>query len=144
MRVGTIPSSEDDGPATGIHTAATLPALVVLPGATHTQQLTLTDAPLFGAYDYTYTLPGSVADGRDTITRTGHFMIVNLQKVLLWIVLPLLVLMVLITLAMLRRHQKGNKQRIAAALRARELQIARAEAYEQAKREQQAQGHGPW
>jgi hypothetical protein len=124
--------------------AISLSPLVVMPGASHTQELAMTDVPLFGSYDYTYTLPGSVADGRETITRTGHFTIVNLQKVLLWIVLPLLILLVLLTLAMLRRHQTGNKRLMAAALRARELQLARAQAYEQAMREQQAQGRGLW
>lgn len=121
-----------------------LSPLVVLPGATHTQKLTMTDAPLFGSYDYTYTLPASVADGREEITRTGHFLIVNLQKVLLWIVLPLLVLMVLFTFWMIRRQHTSTTRRMAATLRARELQQARAEAYEQALREQQAQGRGPW
>jgi hypothetical protein len=119
-------------------------SLLVLPGATHTQRLTLTDAPLFGTYDYIYTLPGSAADGRETITRTGSFTVVNLQKVLFWIVLPLLLLLLLGSLVAFRRHRIGTQRRVAAALRARELQLARQEAYEQAWREQQAaHGHHP-
>lgn len=121
-----------------------LSPLVVLPGATHTQRLTLTDAPLFGTYDYIYTLPGSAADGRETITRTGHFTIVNLQKVLTWIVLPLLVLLALVTLVMIHRHRRTTRRRVAEALRQRELQQARQEAYELARREQQHLGRGPW
>lgn len=121
-----------------------LSTLIVLPGATHTQRLTMTDAPLFGTYDYLYTLPGNVADGRETITRTGSFTVINVQKVVLWIVLPLALLLLLGSLVAFRRHRVGNQRRMAAALRARELQLARQEAYEQAWREQQAaRGHHP-
>lgn len=122
----------------------TLSPLVVLPGASHTQQLTLTDAPLVGVYDYTYTLPGSTTDGRQTLTRVGSVTIVNLQKVLLWIVLPLLGLLVLLSVALMGRRQHGRRRQKAEAARTHDLQRARQEAYEQAWREQQTRGQGPW
>lgn len=115
-----------------------LSPLIVLPGTVHTQHLMLTDAPLFGTYDYQYTLPGSVVDGREAITAVGSFTVINVQKVLTWVVLPLIVLLLLMGLIVLRRHHVDRRRRIAATVRARELQQARQEAYEQAWREQQA------
>lgn len=115
-----------------------LSPLIVLPGTVHTQHLMLTDAPLFGTYDYQYTLPGSPVDGRAAITTTGSFTVINIQKVLTWIVLPLVVLLLLGGLIVARRHHVDRQRRIAATVRARELQQARQEAYEQAWREQQA------
>lgn len=68
----------------------------------------------------------------------GSFTVINVQKVLTWVVLPLIVLLLLMGLIVLRRHHVDRRRRIAATVRARELQQARQEAYEQAWREQQA------
>lgn len=121
-----------------------LSPLVVLPGTSHTQELTLNDVPLFDTYDYTYRIPGSVADGRADIIKTGSFTIINLQKVLYWIVLPLIVLLVLISITLIGRRRRTLQRRTAEALRMRDLQKARLEGYEQAWHDQMAaQGRRP-
>jgi hypothetical protein len=132
-----------DGTLTPDGTAA-LTALVVMPGTTYTQRLALTDAPLLGSYDYTYTLPASQNDGRPIVTQTGHFTIINVQKVINWIVIPLVVIAGAVTLLVMLRQQSLKRRRVAAVARAHELQRARQEAYELGVREQQVQGRGPW
>jgi hypothetical protein len=79
--------------------------VVVLPGTTTTQKLTLADVPIIGDYDLTYTLPGNDADGRATVTATAHITLINMQKVFLFIVLPLLVLILLLLLRTWRKRQ---------------------------------------
>jgi len=98
-------------------------ALTVLPGTTTKQQLTLSDVPLIASYDYTYKLPAIAADGRADITASGHFWIVNVQKVFLFIVLPLLVLILLLVLRVWRKRQD---RRYRARLRVEAMQEARA------------------
>ncbi|MFN8622420.1 MAG: hypothetical protein U0869_16930 [Chloroflexota bacterium] len=121
-----------------------LSPLVILPGASHTQSLTLTDAPIFGTFNYTYKLPGNLGDGRADIIKTGSFTIINLQKVLYWIVLPLIVLLVLISITLIGRRRRTLQRRTAEALRMRDLQKARLEGYEQAWHDQMAaQGRRP-
>jgi hypothetical protein len=112
--------------------AVTLSTLVVLPGATHTQRLTMTDAPLYGTYDYTYTLPASLVDGRPVITTTGHFTIVNLRKILLWVVLPLVLLLLMLAGVVLGRRHRRSQRRHAELERRLELDMARREAVAQA------------
>lgn len=122
--------------------SVSLSQLVVLPGAAHTQRLTLSDAPLFGTYDYVYTVPGSAQDGRPAVIQSGHFSVVNVQKLLTWVVLPLILLGLMLTMLVVGRRQLQRRKRAAQAIRASELQRARQEAYEQAWREQQARlGH---
>ncbi len=110
-------------------------SVLVLPGAALRQQLVVRDAPMFGMYEYVYTLPGDVADGRPSITSMGHFMIINLQKILLYLVLPLSVLLVIVAVVLVRRHRRRGQLQLAAAQRQLELDAIRAEALDQARRE---------
>jgi hypothetical protein len=120
-----------------------LPSLVVLPGTTHTQQLAMTDTPLYGTYDYIYTLPASAADGRAIITTTGSFTIINLQKVLLWIVLPLMLLLLLAMSTWLVRRHRRNVRRAESAQRQAELDIAQRRAFELGARDAAMRAGGP-
>ena len=132
-------ASTPGGPS-GVRPASVL----VLPGAAIKQRLVVRDAPLIGVYDYVYTLPGDPADGRPPITSTGHFTIVNVQKVLLYLVLPLIVVLLLVAAALFRRHQRRLQQQRAIVQRQRELEAVRAEALEQARREEALRNGHPW
>jgi len=120
------------GDASGTRPASVL----VLPGASVTQQLTVHDAPMFGSYDYIYTLPGNPADGRDSITATGHVLIINIGKILLFVVLPLLLLLALVAAAFVRRRRRSLQRQQAYWLRQRELELVRLQAIEQGRREE--------
>ncbi len=84
--VSTLPLAGDqllyDGSVDGQGTVDLRP-VTVLPGASLSQGLVLRDVPLLGSYDYTYALPGSDADSRGPVLATGHFIIINLQKLVL-------------------------------------------------------------
>jgi hypothetical protein len=109
--------------------------ILVLPGVTRRQELILRDVPLFGSYDYRYTLPGSAADNRANITATGHFVIVSLRKVVLYVVLPLAGLLLLILLFLLRRRYNRVQRVKAEAQREREREQMRREIEDQIRRE---------
>jgi hypothetical protein len=112
--------------------------VTVLPGTTRTQELVLKDVPIVGSYEYTYTLPGSEADGRATVTATGSVTIVNLQKVGLYVVLPLILILVLIVGWLISRRRRRSQARKAAEDKERDREQMRAEALEQVRQEEAA------
>ena len=113
--------------------------VIVLPGETRTQKLALQDVPLLGLYTYTYTLPGSDADGRAPIVESGSVTLVNGEKVLLWIVLPLVILLVLLGILLLWRRRRRSGRAKAEVAKQQEIDRAR----EEGRREAMAQRTGP-
>ena len=116
---------------------ATPASVVVLPQTTARQDLTLTEVPIIGDYDLTYTLPGNTADGRATVTATGHITLINMEKVLLYIVLPIAVLLLLLVLRAWSKRQKRNER---ARIKAEALREARAALEQEAAEAQKRQG----
>ncbi len=115
-------------------------SVVALPGATIVQKLTLVDVPLFGDYDLTYTLPGNDADGRATVTATAHITLINMEKVLLYIVLPILVLLLLLGL---RAWRKRQNRRYRAKVKEEAMQEARAALEREAAEARRVGPQGP-
>ena len=113
-------------------------AVTVLPGATSTQQMAMDDVPLVGVYDYTYMLPGSEADGRAPVVSSGRFTIVNLQKVALFIVLPIVLLLVLIVLWLVRRRHARRQRELARREREQDQERVRQETLDEVRRERAA------
>jgi membrane protein implicated in regulation of membrane protease activity len=103
--------------------------------------LTLSDVPLIASYDYTYKLPAIAADNRADITVAGHFWIVNLQKVLVFIVLPIFVLILLLVL---RSWRKRQDRKYRTRLKAEAMQEARAALEREAAEARQAGPQGPY
>jgi hypothetical protein len=111
--------------------------VLVLPANSHTQQIQFADVQLIGDYDLTYTLPGNDADGRATVTATGHITLINMQKVFLFIVLPLLVLILLL---LLRTWRKRQDRKYRSRVREEAMREARAALEREAA---EARGAGP-
>jgi len=119
-------------------------SVLVLPGASITQQLTVRDAPMFGSYDYVYTLPGDAADGRAPITATGHLLIINVSKILLFVAVPLLLLLALATFVLVRRRQRARQRQRAVWQRHQELELVRLQALEQGRQEEAMRRGSTW
>jgi hypothetical protein len=119
-------------------------SVMVLPGASLEQQLVLRDVPMFGTYTYQYLLPGDPTDGRAPVIRAGKMLVINVQKIMLYIVLPLVGGAVLISALVVLRLQRQQRRRIAAAAQERELQALRAQLMEQARREASFRAGRSW
>ena len=107
-----------------VHNKDVTPAsVVVLPQTTGRQDLTIAEVPIIGDYDLTYTLPGNDADGRATVTATAHITLINMEKVLLYVVLPIVVLLLLLALRIWSKRRGANQR---ARIREEAMRDARA------------------
>ena len=97
----------------------------LLPGTGRNQVISWTDIPIIAHYDYTFTLPGSVADNRQAVTIHGSFWVVNV----IFLAIAIVVLFILIALIAFWRWQgrhnragKATKLAVAATARRHEMQ----------------------
>lgn len=119
-------------------------SVMVLPGASLEQRLVLRDVPMFGTYTYQYLLPGDASDGRAPVIRAGKMLVINIQKIMLYIVLPLVGGAVLISALVVLRLQRQQRRRAAAAAQERELRSLRAQLMEQARQEAARRAGRSW